>query len=141
MYLLSTSGLDIRNELIAQTLANQSWTIKTVNGKTKKVTDRDMVELASGLMGWTKSVYKFGCAFVHLSSLHGESNPLSKLRDEDRVDVLTHMRHYHGGPTSDNPSIEEFCIFLPDVLKKISGNLEYYIKHLEKNEIIKVSEI
>ena len=127
--------------MITQTLTDQPWTVKTITGKTKKVTDREMLELASHLMGWTKSVYKFGCAFIHLSSLHGESNPLSKLSNEDRIDVLTHMRHYHGGPTSNTPSFEEFCVYLPDVLKKISDNLGCYVEHLEKKEILNISEI
>jgi hypothetical protein len=34
------------------------------------MTDREMIVIAHELQGWTQSVYKFGCAFIHLSSLH-----------------------------------------------------------------------
>lgn len=141
VYLLSISDLAVRHQLIEQTLANQPWSIKNQNGKMKKITDREMVELASELFGWTQSVYKFGCAFIHLSGLHGESNPLGKLNNEDRMSILMHMRHYHGGPVSDGPTLEEFGNYLPKVLEKISGNLECYLKHLEKNETPSKSQI
>lgn len=76
VYLLSIRDLVVRHQLIEQTLANQSWSVKNENGKMKKITDREMVALASELFGWTQSVYKFGCAFIHLSGLHGESNQI-----------------------------------------------------------------
>lgn len=141
VYLLSISDLIVRHQLIEQTLANQPWSVKNQNGKKKKITDREMVELASELFGWTQSVYRFGCAFIHLSGLHGESNPLSKLNNEDRMNILMYMRQYHGGPVSDDPTLEEFGNYLPKVLEKISGNLECYLKHLEKNETPSKSQI
>lgn len=94
---------------MTQTLNNQPWSIVKAKGKIKKVTDREMVELSSELFEWTRSVYKYGCAFIHLSGLHGETNPLSKIDTMDRRDLLEHMRRYHGGPVSDNPTFEEFC--------------------------------
>lgn len=57
------------------------------------------------------------------------------------MNILIHMRHYHGGPVSDNPTLEEFGNYLPKVLEKISGNLECYLEHLEKNEISSKSHI
>ena len=32
-----------------------------------RVTDREMVDLANRLQGWTASVYEFGRGFIHLS--------------------------------------------------------------------------
>ena len=143
VYLLSIPELNLRNDLITQTLNNQPWSIKTNNGKIKKITDSEMVELASGLIGWTRSVYKFGCAFIHLSGFHDYeyTNPFNNLSSEDKTDILSHMRQYHGGPISNNPSFEEFVILLPAVFKKISENLECYIEHLESNKILKNNEI
>src|SRR5690554_1366354 len=70
IYLLNVIDLDQREKLINQTLIGQKWRIKNENGKTISITDRDMVELSNSLFGWTKSVYKFGCAFIHLSDFH-----------------------------------------------------------------------
>lgn len=60
IYLLSKNDLSERERLIQQTLNGEVWTVLTVNGKHKKVTDREMVELSNQLQGWTLSVYKFG---------------------------------------------------------------------------------
>ncbi len=56
----------MRQHFINQTLRNERWTHP--NSK-KIVTDRQMVDLTDKLHGWTNSVYKLGCAFIHLSPL------------------------------------------------------------------------
>jgi len=137
IFLLSKSNLTERERLIQQTLDGEVWTELTVNGKSKKVTDREMVELSNQLQGWTLSVYKFGCAFIHFSSFHdySDSNPFESLSTDEKTDILSHLRHYHGGPLTDKPSFSELALFFPRVFEKIAGNLECYIKNLEKREI------
>ncbi len=97
------------------------------------VTDKEMVDLAQGLEGWTRSVYKFGCAFIHLSNLHDYSDrdPLEQLPPGEREDLLNHCRHYHGGPPHDNAKFSDIIPYLPRVLKKISENLKCYLAGLE----------
>lgn len=56
IYLLNIDDIVERNRLITQTLNGEKWTVLTVNGKNKTVTDRDMVELSNTLQGWTLSV-------------------------------------------------------------------------------------
>ena len=133
IYLLSISDLSERERLISQTLNGEKWTVLTKNGKYKNVTDRDMVELSNKLEGWTLSAYKFGCSFIHLSNYHDYSkeNPFVLLPKEERENILKHMRYYHGGPLSDEPSFAEFSRYFPEVFKKISGNLECNIEDLE----------
>ena len=99
-----------------------------------------MVELTDKLQGWTKSVYKFGCAFIHLSNRHAynNNNPFESLPDTEKEDILSHMRHYHGGPNSDFPSFEELASYFPMVFEKIASNLECYLKELESNQTIEV---
>ncbi|MBO2656119.1 hypothetical protein I6M49_22000 [Shewanella algae] len=80
----------------------------TVNdqGKQCRVTDKMMVDVAQKYEGWAGSIYRFGCEFIHLSNFHGynSSNPLETISEEEKSNVLGHMRHYHGGPKSDNPT-------------------------------------
>lgn len=137
IYLLTISDMVERKRLINQTLNGEIWTVLTENGKNKKITDRDMVELSNKLQAWTLSVYKFGCAFIHFSNFHDYSNenPFAFLDPEEQSNILDHMRHYHGGPDSNTPSFEEFSSYFPRVFKKISENLECYIKDLESNEV------
>jgi hypothetical protein len=98
------------------------------------VSDKEMVDLAQGLEGWTRSVYKFGCAFIHLSNLHdyNDRDPLEQLPPGEREDLLGHCRHYHGGPPQDDAKFSALVPYLPRVLKKISENLRCYLGGLER---------
>lgn len=104
----------------------------------RRITDREMVELAQNLHGWTESVYRFGCAFVHLSSMHdyAERDPMSQITDEERESIVRHLRYYHGGPHQDHPGFSDIIPFLPQVFDKIADNLECYIVSLERDEDI-----
>ncbi len=132
MYLLSLSDHAARSTLVAS-LVN-GVVMRHANGK--RVTDKEMVDLGQILHGWAKSVYQFGCSFIHLSSFHdwNHRNPLDLLSTEERRQVMDHMRYYHGGPSGDKPTFQEFATFLPRVLGKIAGNLGCYLDHLENGE-------
>ena len=94
-----------------------------------------MVEIATSLKGWTQLVYKFGCAFIHLSNFHNQlsANPFDNLEKSERSEILHYMRQYHGGPEDDQLSVEVLAAYIPKILKKISGNLECELKELEKH--------
>jgi hypothetical protein len=63
-------------------------------------------------------------------------NLLNLISDREKQDILSHMRNYHGGPSSDSPSFTEFSFFFPGVFEKIAENLECYHKELEVNQTI-----
>ncbi|TMP26124.1 hypothetical protein CWB99_19590 [Pseudoalteromonas rubra] len=130
IYLLNVSEPNELERLVEQTLNGEVWTVKTAKGKMAKVTDRDMVELSDELNGWTRSVYKFGCSFVHFSNYHDYSsqNPFDQLSPDERSSILDHMRHYHGGPVGDSPGFSELASYFPRVFKKVSENLDWYIR-------------
>lgn len=130
IYLLS-QGKERREALIDASVAGETW--RKENSKAR-VTDREMVDLAQKLMGWTQSVYMFGCAFIHLSSLHdyNDRDPVQRLPDGEREFLLKHVRYYHGGPASDHPNFADYVPYLPAVLEKVSGNLEYWLRALEE---------
>ena len=100
IYLLSLDSIPERKRMINQTLNGEEWTVKTQNGKERKVTDREMVELVTRLHGWTLSVYKFGCSFIHLSNFHNYlcENPVNLLSAEKRKAIISHMKQYHSYP-------------------------------------------
>lgn len=137
IYLLSQEP-SRRMGLIEASVKGQQW--QQANGR-GRVTDREMVELAQQLQGWTRSVYKFGCAFIHLSNLHdyNDRDPLRELTAEDREAILEHCRHYHGGPAhSDFPDL---LPYLPKALEKVSGNLECYLEQLQDGAFHRLDEI
>ncbi len=136
IYLLERSDNNERLRLIKCTLSGEKWKVPTPNGKHRDVTDREMVELSQNLQGWTQSVYKFGCAFVHLSDFHNHlaQDPFQKLSKAEQQDVLSHMRNYHGGPQHDNPSMEELSGYVPRIFDKIADNLRCYVDQLERGE-------
>lgn len=135
IYLLAVNDLAERQRLIDSTLRGEKWKVRTTKGKWRDVTDREMVDLAQHLQGWTQSVYKFGCAFVHLSDFHNHlaENPFDKLEESEKQDILSHMRYYHGGPCHDHPDMAELWWYVPPVLEKIVSNLEFYLKQLEQD--------
>jgi hypothetical protein len=138
IYLLGIRNLAERKRLIGSTLQGKMWRVRTAGGKYINVTDRRMVDFAQQLKGWTQSVYKFGCAFVHLSDFHNHiaQNPFDKLEKSERQNILSHMRCYHGGPCDDNPEMAELASYIPRVFGKIADNVECYLKQLEANGTI-----
>ncbi len=130
IYLLAQSP-ERQKLLIDASVRGEKWTRE---GSRARVTDREMVDLGQALRGWTQSVYKFGCAFIHLSNLHdyNDRDPLLQLPSEERRDVIEHCRFYHGGPSRDDASFDELVQYFPAILRKISGNLAFYLKELEQ---------
>lgn len=139
IYLLA-QGPERRNSLIEASVQGLKWSHEKSRAK---VTDKEMVELSQGLQGWTQSVYKFGCAFIHLSSLHdyNDRDPLAQLSEEERNDILSHCRRYHGGPPPGSERFADLVQYLPLALEKVSGNLECYLEDLENGEVRDVGEV
>ena len=139
IYLLA-QDLDRRDALIGASVRGEVW---SQVGSRAKVTDREMVDLVQRLQGWTQSVYKFGCAFIHLSSLHdyNDRDPLAQLPDDERKAILEHCRHYHGGPGREAECFDGLVPYLPRILDKISGNLECYLEALEGREVRSAYEV
>jgi hypothetical protein len=135
IYLLA-QPLERRAVLIEAAVSGERWS--KPNSKAS-VTDREMVDLSQQLQGWARSVYKFGCAFIHLSNLHdyNDRDPLYLVSDEEKDDIIQHCRHYHGGPASNNPTFGDIVQYLPNVLDKISRNLNYYLEELQNNAPVK----
>jgi hypothetical protein len=142
IYLLALTDLNERQRLIDSTLRGERWKVRTNKGKWRDVTDRELVDMAQHFQGWTQSVYKFGCAFIHLSDFHNHlaQNPFDKLMESERQDILSHMRYYHGGPCRDDPDIEELAFYVPQIFGKIADNLECYLKELEQNKALDEDE-
>jgi len=139
IYLL-TQDSERRNALIEASVRGEKWTQQNSRAS---VTDKEMVDLAQDLQGWTRSVYKFGCAFIHLSGLHdyNDRDPLEQLSSQEREDILDHCRSYHGGPQGNAPKFSELIPFLPRVLEKIAGNLECYLEKLEQGHLQNAAEV
>lgn len=139
IYLL-TQNLQRQKTLIEVSVRGEKWFRENSRSH---VTDKEMVDLSQNLQGWTRSVYKFGCAFIHLSGLHdyNDRDPLGQLPIQERDDIIQHCRYYHGGPSSSDPNFNDLVPFLPPVLEKIAGNLECYLKQLEKGELLGEAEI
>jgi len=132
IFLLAQTDLTYRNELIEASVAGKKWTAR---GTRSKVTDREMVELANNLHGWARSVYQFGCSFIHLSNLHDYRNrdPLAQITQAERDTILEHLRNYHHGPSNPSPTFDDIVPLLPNVFEKIADNLEYYVQEIERN--------
>ena len=130
IFLLSIADKPYRQQLIDASVNGAKWTVK---GKSACITDREMVELAQSLHGWTKSVYKFGCAFIHLSSFHDyeRRDPLLALPKDEKAAILKHMRAYHGGPTVAEPTFEDLLPYLPASFRESRRQLRMLCREAE----------
>lgn len=133
IYLLNQSKIE-RERLIMLTLQGKKWNFLTKNGEYQPLTDKKLVNLANTLQGWMEYVYRFGCSFIHLSSFHNypSKDPFESISAKDKTNILNYMRHYHGYPF-DNITMNELAPYIPAIFKKISSNLECYLKDLEKD--------
>ncbi len=132
VFLLAQDDRSYRQQLINDSVSGERW---RRHDSTQPVTDREMVDLTNTLHGWTKSVYAFGYAFIHLSNLHDHQtrDPLYQITDSERNAILHHLRQYHGGPNGDSPAFSDVVPYLPMVFDKIADNLGYYVEQLEEN--------
>ncbi len=135
IYLLTISDIAYREQLIKASVEGRKWTHK---GSRRRITDSEMVELSNRLHGWAKSVYRFGCAFIHLSSFHDyrERDPMDAITSDEKQDILKHLRNYHGGPNHPNPRFTDLIPYLPMVFDKITSNLEFHLNDLEAGRTI-----
>lgn len=134
IFILEKSDLDVRNHYMSQTLNNQKWTFPNSRAL---VTDRHMVELSNNLFGWSLSVYKLGCAFIHLSPMsnYTNENPFSYLPDAEIQDIKQHLHNYHNFPLEEELNLETINPYLSKVFTKVTDNLEYNIEQLEEEKI------
>ena len=115
VYLLSIRDRQRRQQLISQFLDGQRW----------PVTDAKMIELSNKLQGWTQSVYKFGCAFIHLSKYHDAKQDWSdSLSAHEREQIAHHLSYYHGFRMGADTKLSDVVPILPRVFEKIASNLE-----------------
>lgn len=91
IYLLSIPEISKIESLVQKTLDGEKWTFINHNNKVQNITDRDMVNIASELWGWTQNVYRFGCAFIHLSKFHNylTEDPFTALSDIEKEDIIS----------------------------------------------------
>ena len=133
VFLLSQADRNYRRRLMEDSVSGRRW--RRADSQ-QPVTDREMVDLTDNLHGWTRSVYAFGCAFIHLSHLHDYQarDPMEQISETERNAILGHLRYYHGGPNGTSPRFPDVVPLLPAVFEKIASNLECYVTQLEKDE-------
>jgi hypothetical protein len=141
IYLLATSDMSERRRLIEASVAGERWTRIGKKGKPAVITDDEMQKLSTRLHNWAKNVYKFGCNFIHLSAAHdyNDRDPFVNLPAETQREIIDYLRFYHGGrPTQEHPTFADLTPLFPEVLEKISGNLERHLKQLEAGEVLTI---
>ncbi len=138
IYLGRISSIPERERLMQLTLDGQKWTTLTANNKWRRITDSDMVLISNQVKGYISYVYKFGCAFIHLSDSHDYLNqdPFTKLSFSEILDVKTYLSQYHGFPRNQELTIHSFQRLIPEVFKKISSNMLYYTDDLIEGNMI-----
>ena len=97
----------------------------TLNGQKWNVTDRTMVDYSNQYWGWTDFVYKFGCAFIHLSQFHEylTEDPFSKISEEDSTAIKGYLNQYHNFLLENDLNVRTLEPYLIQVFEKVSDNI------------------
>jgi hypothetical protein len=135
VYLLSIADLAYRNALIRASVSGERWMHK---GTTKVITDRQMVEVATKVEFWVREAYKVRNGFIHLSNFHDyrHRDPLTLITNQDKREILKHLRSWHNCPQQSNPNFEDIVPCLPKVIAKMHSHLSDYIRRLRKQQIM-----
>lgn len=119
--------------LIEDAVNGEQWTATTNRGREPRITDREMVNIASQIGGWVNIIYSFGCGLLHLSNLHDhESNdPFDAAIDPiDAARIIYYLDQYHGYPDQDIDK-QRLGQYLPKVMEKLVQNVNHYIGEIE----------
>lgn len=78
--------------LIEDSVAGDQWTTSTNRGRTRRITDREMVDLAAQIGGWVRIIYSFGCKLIYLSNFHDHatSDPFTKIDPATTHEISTY---------------------------------------------------
>ena len=121
--------------LIDDAVNGEQWTTTTNRGRQRRITDREMVDIASQMGGWVNIIYKFGCGLIHLSNLHDhESNdPFAAAIDPiDTAEIIRYLNQYHSYPDHDIDK-QRLVEYLPKVMGKLVDNTNYYLSQIENS--------
>jgi len=134
IYILNEQNISDQEHLIEQTILGERWR----NRNNKIITDREMVNISNNFQGWTKYVYDFGCAFIHLSDYHNydSEDPFESLEEVDKSKIKYFMNWHHGYDLNQDLTFESIKNKLVNVFEKVNSNLECYIINIENGERI-----
>lgn len=138
IYLGKLSDMNERQRLMKLTIDGQEWNELTINGRLRKITDRDMINFANVLFGYINYVYKFGCSFIHLSNNHDyrSEDPFEILSEHDKTSIIKYLNQYHNYPIENELTIESFKPYLLNVYEKVSSNMLYHLNELKENRVL-----
>ncbi len=139
IYLLAQPS-DRRALLMESSVNGKKWLSKLPRGllPTKKLlTFRSVFKAGLGLFINLAALLYISLTCMITPTATHSSGFLSKKRN----DILQHYRCHHGGPTSNEPTFTDLVPYFPSVLKKITDNLECYLKHLESGAPFDVGEV
>ncbi|MEL0650610.1 hypothetical protein V6246_04195 [Algibacter sp. TI.3.09] len=131
IYLLHQDQTE-RIRLINRTFNGERWREEN----NRLITDRKMVDLSNELKGWTNSVYKFGCGFIHLSNYHNPENndPFQDLPAIERQNIKQFMNGYHQFDLDEDLNFSNVKPYLHKVFIKIYDNLKCYVNDLKEDK-------
>jgi hypothetical protein len=127
---LDAIGKRRAHQLIEEFAAGKRW---TVLGSKKRITDREMVDVAAQRYFGVEIAYRFGCELIHLSKLHDYKSvdPFSVIDVEEQRVIVQFLHDYHGYPDGDI-DFGRFSKLLPVVMNKISGKVAEYCCAVER---------
>ena len=126
-YLAFSVPLADRDAMCRDVLSGARWKRRTTKGKYTDIRDVEFHTYAKDNHSWVSLAYEYSSKFIHLTNFwnYGESDPLVTLSADERLEIASYLKRYHGFPERE-VEMNDLFEYLPQVFEKIRGNVECY---------------
>lgn len=128
-YLAFSVDLNDRDELCRNVMLGVRWQKPNAKGKIEDIRDVEFHTYAKYNHSWISLAYKYSSNFIHLTNFwdYEVSDPLKNMNADEKSDIISYLRNYHGFIGSDL-NINNLFDYLPHVFEKIRMNIECYVE-------------
>ncbi|MFC3629666.1 hypothetical protein ACFOM8_09430 [Paracoccus angustae] len=128
-YLAFSVPLTDRDGLCRNVLTGARWQRLSAKGKFTDIRDVEFHTYANDNHSWVSLAYGFSSKFIHLTNFwaYGISEPLATMSADERSEIVSYLRSYHGF-TGHDLHMDDLFKLLPQVFEKIRSNVECYVE-------------
>lgn len=128
-YLAFSVPLTDCDELCREVFSGVRWQRRTAKGRLTNIRDIEFHTYAKDNHSWVSLAYEYSSKFIHLTNSwdYGASDPLGTMSADDRSQIASYLRCYHGFPGHEL-TMNDLFEYLPQVFEKIRSNIECYVE-------------
>jgi hypothetical protein len=137
IYLLGVNDYNELADIIGNSFDQRMFGPTKADGEARRISDKTLIDAAAAQFDWLKTLYDFGCSFIHLTGLHSyqERDPFRMLSPSEREAIAGFVNRYYRATISANSQFTEVAHYLPQIFRKVAENLERLLGDLQKHVV------